>query len=174
MLVPRSSSVMSRESLCLLKVHAVPSSHVPSQHVRWDTCRAWNKWHTSYTSNVLTLTLQSVCFSLTPISQWERCVYQCLLSGVELLQDLIHDGVGEIGNHRQLHFSEEDWVWSKGEERGLAKRAQSISYLSNPDILLPLLLQSSVNVLCSSFHEGSADRRARDGHTLRDRWEWRT
>lgn len=34
MLVPSSSSVMSRESLCLLKLHAVPSSHVPSQHLR--------------------------------------------------------------------------------------------------------------------------------------------
>lgn len=145
---------MSRESLCLLKVHAVPSSHVPSQHVRWDTCRDWNKWHTS---NVLTLTLQSVCFSFTPILQWERCVYQCLMSGIELLQDLIHDGVGEIGNHRQLHFSEE----AKGRKRLSKKSIINILLIKSRHFvasLTPKLCERPVQLFpwgqCGSQSEG--------------------
>lgn len=30
---------------------------------------------------------------------YSKCIYQGLMGGVELLQDLVHDGVGEIGNH---------------------------------------------------------------------------
>lgn len=32
--------------------------------------------------------------------------YQCFMRGIELLQDLIHDGVGQVGDHRQLHLPE--------------------------------------------------------------------
>lgn len=42
------------------------------------------------------------------LSQSVFCIYQGFMGGVELLQDLVHDGVGEIGNHRQLHFSAGD------------------------------------------------------------------
>lgn len=53
-------------------------------------------------------------------------VYQSLVSGVELLQDLVHDGVGEIGNHRQLYFS------GKLEVKNVSGiESKSISYLSN-------------------------------------------
>lgn len=36
------------------------------------------------------------------------------MGGVQLLQDLVHNGVGEIGNHRQPHFSAGDWVGHRG------------------------------------------------------------
>jgi len=97
------------------------------------------------------------------------------MGGVELLQDLVHNGVGEIGNHRQLNFSGEDWVRGKERERrtgrGLVKvRAnQYPTYQIQAYCCCFFLLQSSVNVLCCSFHKGSADGRARDGHMLRDR-----
>lgn len=35
-------------------------------------------------------------------------IYQRLVGGIELLQDLVHDGVGQIGDHRQFDFSAED------------------------------------------------------------------
>lgn len=60
------------------------------------------------------------------------------MGGVELLQDLVHDGVGEIGNHRQLHFSAEDWVREKGvtggKQFGKSER-KSITCLSDSDLL---------------------------------------
>lgn len=31
-------------------------------------------------------------------------IYQGLVGGIELLQYLVHNGVGEIGNHRELHL----------------------------------------------------------------------
>lgn len=69
------------------------------------------------------------------------CVYQVLMGGIELLKDLVHDGVGEIGNHWQLYFSAEDWVRGKGETDGkkLGKsESKSIFFLSNSDLLLLL------------------------------------
>lgn len=45
-------------------------------------------------------------------------VYQGLVGSIELLQDLVHNGVGEIGNHRQLYFSKEE----KGRKRSLKVR----------------------------------------------------
>ena len=56
------------------------------------------------------------------------------MGGIELLQDLVHDGVGEIGNHRQLHFSAEDWVRGKGETDGKRfgkSERKSITFRSN-------------------------------------------
>lgn len=32
--------------------------------------------------------------------------YQCFMSVIQLLENLVHDGVGQIGDHRQLHLSE--------------------------------------------------------------------
>ncbi len=61
------------------------------------------------------------------------------MGGIELLQDLVHDGVGEIGNHWQLHFSAEDWVRGKcetdGKRFGKSER-KSITCLSDSDLLL--------------------------------------
>lgn len=100
MLLLSSSSVMSRESLCLLNLQPVPSSVVPSQCFRWDTCRVWDSTAPS-----------SVHFRLvqnrrkTIQFQGLLCTHQGLVSGVELLQYLVHYGVGEIGDHWQLHFS---------------------------------------------------------------------
>lgn len=64
------------------------------------------------------------------------------MGGVELLKDLVHDGVGEIGNHWQLYFSAEDWVRGKkgdadGKRLGKSER-KSIFFLSNSDLLLQL------------------------------------
>ncbi len=47
-------------------------------------------------------------------------IYEGLMGGVELLQYLVHDGVGEIGHHRQLHFSAEG-RGGRQSGRGLAK-----------------------------------------------------
>lgn len=32
------------------------------------------------------------------------------MTGVELLQDLVHDGVGQVGDHGQLHLPETNTV----------------------------------------------------------------
>lgn len=37
------------------------------------------------------------------------------MGGVEFLQDLVYDGVGDVGNHRQFDFSVEDCVGGKRE-----------------------------------------------------------
>lgn len=34
--------------------------------------------------------------------------YQCFMRAIQLLQDLIHDGVGQVGDHRQLHLPAEE------------------------------------------------------------------
>lgn len=61
------------------------------------------------------------------------------MGGVELLQDLVHNGVGKIGNHWQLHFSVEYWVRGKGETDGKRfgkSESKSITFLSNSDLLM--------------------------------------
>lgn len=49
--------------------------------------------------------------SLLEVMQKRRYYqYQCFMRGIELLQNLIHDGVGQVGDHRQLHLpGEEQW-----------------------------------------------------------------
>lgn len=83
--------------------------------------------------------------------------YQCFMRAVQLLQDLIHDGVGQVGDHGQLHLP--------GEEQ----RRGSVCWAGlNEAGAEPVLLQSSVDVLGSSLHEGVTDAGARDGHLLGD------
>lgn len=79
------------------------------------------------------------------------------MRAIQLLQDLIHDGVGQVGDHGQLHLP--------GEEQ----RRGSVCWAGlNEAGAEPVLLQSSVDVLGSSLHEGVTDAGARDGHLLGD------
>lgn len=81
------------------------------------------------------------------------------MSGVELLQNLIHDGVGQIGNHGQLHLPEKRKTKKRVREEGkvLGLGHKCFHRLS-------VLLQGSVDILSCSLHEGTADGGARDGN----------
>lgn len=47
--------------------------------------------------------------SLLEVMQKRRYYqYQGFMRGIELLQNLIHDGVGQVGDHRQLHLPGEE------------------------------------------------------------------
>lgn len=85
--------------------------------------------------------------------------YQCFMGGVELLQDLVHDGVGQVGDHRQLHLPE------RSRAEGQPPPVEARNLPPNPQ---PGSLQSSVDVLRRSLHQGVADAGARDGHLLGD------
>lgn len=81
---------------------------------------------------------------------------------VELLQDLIHDGVGQIGDHRQLHLPAKKKSTAVSVSRGDLETASSRA-----------LLQHSVDVLRRSLHQGVANGGAWDGHLLGDGGEGR-
>lgn len=96
--------------------------------------------------------------------------YQCFMSGVELLQNLIHDGVGQIGNHRQLHLPEEENEEKREQQISVSAEVLGLGQVFNQ---LSILLQGSVDILSCSLHEGTADGGARDGNLFRDggeRW----
>lgn len=52
MLLLSSSSVISRESRCLLNLQPAPSSAEPSHCFRWDTCRLWEEERHSSVSDM--------------------------------------------------------------------------------------------------------------------------
>lgn len=84
------------------------------------------------------------------------------MGSVELLQDLIHDGVGQVGDHRQLHLPANRRAPPSvclGAEPGTPTRCPPAGRV---------LLQRSVDVLRCSLHQGVADGGARDGHLLGD------
>lgn len=102
--------------------------------------------------------------SLLEVMQKRRYYqYQGFMRGIELLQNLIHDGVGQVGDHRQLHLP--------GEEQ--RKESGCWAEVRPAACSHPVLLQSSVNVLCCPLHEGITDAGARDGHLLGDGWKRR-
>lgn len=81
---------------------------------------------------------------------------------VKLLQDLIHDGVGQIGDHRQLHLPAE------------RRAPPSVFFPCRPgEPSRCVLLQHSVDVLRRSLHQGVTDGGAWDGHLLGDGGEGR-
>lgn len=43
-------------------------------------------------------------------------IYQGLVCGIELLQYLVHNRVGEIGNHRELHLPGSQHMETEEEE----------------------------------------------------------
>lgn len=82
---------------------------------------------------------------------------------VELLQDLIHDGVGQIGDHRQLHLP--------AERERHRRQCFPCQYLETAASCV--LLQHSVDVLRRSLHQRVANGGAWDGDLLGDGGEGR-
>lgn len=86
--------------------------------------------------------------------------YQGFMGGVQLLQNLIHYGVGQIGDDWELHLPERTERHKKDQQLGRALRLMLHQ--------LRLSLQGSVDILSRSLHQGAADGGARDRNLLGD------